>query len=113
MPTFTASSVEIQLAAHGDGAHFQRHVDTFTVENKRLNPRVLTLVLYLHRQPRGFSGGALRMHALDRPAVHDIAPDHNRLAAFPSIAQHSVEPIVCPSHAFADRRFAVNMWIRR
>lgn len=113
MPAFTASEVEIEMAAHGDGAHFQQHIDTFVVVNRCPNPRVLTLVLYLHRQPRGFTGGALRLHALGGEAFQDIMPDHNRLAAFPSILPHSVQRLTCPGNAFADRRFAVNMWIHR
>lgn len=113
IPAFAAGSVEIEMAAHGDGAHFDPHIDTFAVVNKRPNPRMLTLVLYLHGPARRFSGGALRMHALGGPAVRDIAPVHNRLVAFPSIARHSVQPIACPSRAFADRRFAVNIWIHR
>ena len=113
IPPFAASSVEIEMAAHGDGAHFRHHIDTCVVVNKRANPRVLTLVLYLHGPIRRFSGGALRMHALGSSAVRDIAPMHNRLVAFPSIAPHSVQPIACSSRAFADRRFAVNIWIHR
>lgn len=113
IPAFTPSQVEIEMAAHGDGAHFQQHVDTFVAVNRRPNPRVLTLVLYLHRTPRQFTGGALRLHALGGTASHDITPDHNRLAAFPSIAPHSVQPLACPCDDFADRRFAVNMWIHR
>lgn len=113
MPAFTASQVEIEMAAHGDGAHFQQHIDTFAVGHNRPNPRVLTLVLYLHRRPRGFVGGALRLHALGGTAIRDIAPDHNQLAAFPSFAPHSVQRLTCPGGAFADRRFAINMWIHR
>lgn len=113
IPAFTASRVEIELAAHGDGAHFQQHIDTFVVVNKRPNPRILTLVLYLHRRPRRFAGGALRLHALGGAAIRDIAPDHNLLAAFPSFAPHSVQRLTCPGGAFADRRFAVNIWIHR
>lgn len=113
MSAFTASQVEIEMAAHGDGAHFQQHVDTFVAAQARPNPRLLTLVLYLHRRPRRFSGGALRLHAVGGTATRDIAPDHNLLAAFPSIAPHSVQRLTCPGGAFADRRFAVNMWLHR
>lgn len=112
VPAFTASRVEIELAAHGHGAHFQRHIDTFVAGHRQADPRVLTLVLYLHRRPRAFTGGAIRLHALAGAAVRDIAPDHNLLVAFPAFAPHSVEAISCPGGAFADRRFAVNMWIR-
>lgn len=113
IPAFAAGRVEIEMAAHGDGAHFQRHVDTFVVGHVQANPRILTLVLYLHRRPCGFSGGTLRLHALGGAGIQEIVPDHNRLAAFPSIAPHSVQRLSCPSGAFADRRFAVNIWIHR
>jgi Rps23 Pro-64 3,4-dihydroxylase Tpa1-like proline 4-hydroxylase len=110
MVPFTAHHVEIELAAHGDGAHFDRHVDTF-VRRKRPTTRLLTLVLYLNRRPQAFRGGALRMHALGSPAVRDIAPSHNLLVAFPSFLPHSVRRVECPGNRFADRRFAINMWI--
>lgn len=112
-PPFTPGGVEIELAAHGDGAHFLRHVDTFVTINQDAAPRVFTLVLYLHRRPAPFSGGQLRMHALGSAAVIDIPPLHNRLLAFPSFAPHSVLRVSCPGDAFADQRFAINMWIRR
>lgn len=112
MAAFTASRVEIELAAHGHGAHFHRHIDTFVAGHRQPDPRMLTLVLYLHRRPRAFAGGAIRMHALAAPEVRDITPDHNLLVAFPAFAPHSVEAISCPGGAFADRRFAINMWIR-
>ena len=113
MPAFDVSSVEIELAAHGDGAHFQPHIDTAVSECMLPNPRMLSLVLYLHRQPKGFSGGALRFHAIGGTSVRDLAPEHNLLIAFPSIARHSVEPVICPSQKFSDRRFAINIWIHR
>jgi SM-20-related protein len=112
-PAFAADGVEIELAAHGDGAHFHRHVDTFVAINHDAAPRVFTLVLYLHRRPVRFSGGELRMHALGSDAAVDVAPAHNRLLAFPSITPHSVRRVSCPGGAFADQRFAINMWIRR
>ncbi len=112
VPPFAASRVEIELAAHGDGAHFHRHIDTFVAGHRQPDPRVLTLILYLHRRPRAFTGGAIRMHALGGTGVDDIAPEHNLLVAFPAIAPHSVGAVSCPGGAFADRRFAINMWIR-
>lgn len=111
VPGFTVSRVEIELAAHGDGAHFNRHIDTLIMRNRRPKPRILTLIWYLHRRPKAFSGGTLRMHAIGGERVRDVAPDHNLLIAFPSNAPHSVRPVECPGNAFADRRFAVNIWI--
>jgi len=113
VPAFTTGKIEIELAAHSDGAHFQRHIDTFVVLNKSPSPRVLTLVLYLNRRPRAFTGGAIRMYALNGTEVKDIDPEHNLLVAFPSFAPHSVERVNLPGSNFADRRFAINIWLHR
>jgi Rps23 Pro-64 3,4-dihydroxylase Tpa1-like proline 4-hydroxylase len=51
------------------------------------------------------------MYALGGGGARDILPDHNLLVAFPSIAPHSVDMVSCPRGAFADRRFAINIWI--
>lgn len=116
--TFAAELFEIELAAHGDGAHFDRHIDTFVGSYRKTSSRVLTLVYYLLREPKAFTGGALRMYGLggpteDESGVRDIEPRHNQLVAFPSFAPHSVNRVVCPGDNFADSRFAVNIWIHR
>ena len=118
VPAFVSQRFEIELAAHGDGAHFDRHIDTFVGSFRKASSRVLTLVYYLHREPKGFTGGALRMHGIgtwtdESSGIRDIEPRHNQLVAFPSIAPHSVNPVHCPSNDFADSRFAVNIWIHR
>ena len=108
---FSPSSFEMEIAAHGDGARFVRHIDTFTADNRASRPRILTLILYLNRRPKQYSGGALRLHSLDGQGVREIVPEHNLLVAFPAIAPHSVQTVRSPGDAFADRRFAVNIWI--
>lgn len=115
---FEAQRFEIELAAHVDGAHFDRHIDTFVGSYRQTSSRVLTLVYYLLREPKAFTGGALRMYGLggptqDHPDVRDIEPRHNQLVAFPSIAPHSVTEVRCPGDGFALSRFAVNIWIHR
>lgn len=113
---FEVGEIELQLAAHGDGALFVSHIDT-GVHEKTEKPRVISIVYYLHTQPRQFEGGQLRMHTLpigdeDVEPV-DISPDHNSLLAFPSFAPHEVLPVVAPGVEFKDWRFAVNCWIHR
>ena len=108
---FTIGQIETELVAYGDGAHFSPHIDTLVVANQAATTRVLTLVYYFHRRPAGFTGGALRFYALGSSQVQDVAPDHNVLAAFPSIAPHSVERVDCPSGQFADSRFAALIWV--
>lgn len=113
---FTTSEVELELAAHNDGAHFTLHTDTYASSELARGDRMLSAVYYFHRQPRGFEGGALRLHRLGAspgdPGL-DVAPDDNSLIVFPSWGPHEVMPIRCASRDFADSRFAVNCWIYR
>jgi len=121
---FAVSHVELELAAHNDGAFYSRHRDASTGDAPGHGQRVLSGVYYFHREPRGFSGGCLRLHAirdLDTDVAsddgsldvgsRDVAPDQNTLVVFPSWAPHEVMPVRCPSGAFADSRFAVNCWL--
>ena len=41
----------------------------------------------------------------------EIEPTHDSLLVFPSSVRHEVERISCPDGAFADGRFAVNIWL--
>jgi Rps23 Pro-64 3,4-dihydroxylase Tpa1-like proline 4-hydroxylase len=108
---FGAARVELELVAHGDGAFYRRHIDTQTA-TKRSHIRVLSGVYYFHRQPKRFTGGALRLYAIGDPArFADIEPTHNTLVVFPSWAPHEVRPVSCPSGRFMDSRFAVNCWL--
>jgi SM-20-related protein len=113
---FETSEVELELAAHNDGAHFTLHSDTYARDQVARGDRMLSAVYYFHRQPKGFEGGTLRLHRLNAApgdAGLDIAPDDNSLVVFPSWGPHEVMPVSCPSRAFADSRFAVNCWIYR
>jgi SM-20-related protein len=118
--------VELELAAHNDGAHFVRHVDTFTGDRRgRLGDRLISAIYYFHRQPQGFTGGNLRLHGFAAPQAAsaasaasvaptvDIAPRHNRLVVFPSWLPHEVLSVHCAGGNFADSRFAVNLWLTR
>lgn len=108
---FATARVELELVAHGDGAFYRRHIDTLTASD-RSHIRVLSGVYYFHRQPRGFTGGALRLYAIGDPGRFvDVEPDHNTLVVFPSWAPHEVRPVRCPSGQFMDSRFAINCWL--
>jgi SM-20-related protein len=104
--------VESEIVAHGDGGFYGPHIDTLTGEDHVAGQRRrLTLVYYVHRRPRGFSGGRLRLHDMAGRRTVDIAPDFDSLVAFPSFARHEVERVSCPGNAFADSRFSVNLWL--
>jgi len=108
---FVPTHVELELIAHGDGAFFYPHRDTQTGPTAPAARRRLTLVYYMFREPKRFSGGQLRLHSAKGGSFLDIEPAHDRLLAFPSMAPHSVERVSCPGVPFADWRFAVNIWL--
>ena len=112
---FDLADIEFEMVAHGDGAHFGTHVDTLRDGSDTL--RLVTGVYYFHREPRGFTGGALRFHSLvqraDGPAYREVVPGNNSLVVFPAWLPHEVRPVSCPSRRFADARFAVNAWFLR
>ncbi|MES2136851.1 MAG: 2OG-Fe(II) oxygenase [Pseudomonadota bacterium] len=123
-----ATSIELELAAHGDGAHYGRHVDMQYGEDRQPvgarpgEDRVLSAVYYFHREPKRFSGGALRLYRFNiRPArgtptaedYVDIEPAQNSLVAFAPWVTHEVRPVTCPSQKFEDYRFALNCWFCR
>ncbi len=103
----------LELVAHGDGAHFKRHVDTYRGEGEaqRRGRRRLSLVYYLNQRPKRYSGGELRFYSDDDTAWQDVIPDHDLLVCFPAWTAHSVERVAVPSGAFAHSRFAINGWV--
>jgi Rps23 Pro-64 3,4-dihydroxylase Tpa1-like proline 4-hydroxylase len=107
----------LELAAHGDGDFYRRHIDTFVGNSKPKSNRALTGVYYVHSTPRAFSGGALRLHSIlpveQGGASIDIEPVHDRLLLFPAWVPHEVCTVTCPGGDFADARFAINCWYLR
>jgi SM-20-related protein len=118
LPDFSLHHVELELAAHGDGGHYDFHTDTV---HENQTGRIMSAVYYFFAEPKRFSGGELRLFGWWRdwaagkhPNPHlDIAPENDSLLIFPSWALHEVMPVVCPSGKFADSRFSVNCWIWR
>ena len=120
---FEVEFLELELAAHGDGAHFATHTDIPIGENRAplggddsgRQDRLLSTVFYFYREPKGFSGGQLRLHRFgsnSEPGDYvDIEPERNSLVVFPSWTTHEVLPVHCPTKAFEDYRFAVNCWL--
>lgn len=107
--------LETELAWHGDGSFFRRHDDTVSRDRVALQ-RVLTMVYYLHREPKPFRDGQLRIYGLagrSDECLAEIEPCSDRAVFFPSWFPHEVRPVRCDSEAFEDGRFAVNCWVRR
>jgi len=119
-------SLEFELNAYGEGGHFRPHIDINTGPNREAmgerlgEDRVISAVFYFYREPKGFSGGALRLFRFGAdtadPTPDDVIsyePEQNSLVVFPSWAWHQVEDVHCPSGCFADYRFALNCWFCR
>jgi len=111
---FALTGLSMELAAHGDGDFYQRHIDTFVAGAASGADRILTGVYYFHASPRPFSGGDLRLHSLrpleDGGSYVDVEPLNDRLVLFPAWAPHEVRPVSCPEGGFARSRFAINCW---
>jgi len=122
---FTADSLELELAAHGDGAFFAAHTDLpVGLKRKALSDepgqdRVVSAVYYFHGTPKRFSGGNLRLYRFGADPAGEgqevanhltIEPINNSLVAFPSSVSHEVTRVACPSNRFEDFRFALNCW---
>jgi SM-20-related protein len=110
---FEVKHIELDMAAHNDGAFYRRHIDSQRGDGTL---RVLSAVYYFHHAPKAFSGGELRLHAIgggDEGKYVDVEPAHNTLVVFPSWMLHEVMPVSCPSGRFADSRFSINCWFRK
>lgn len=116
MAAFPLAMVESQLTAAGEGQFYKVHQD-----DGRSLPRALSCIYYLHREPRGFAGGTLRLYdcieknGSPNPAdtFTTVEPVNNRMVVFPSEEFHEAMPVRCPSGEFADYRFAVTNWLHR
>jgi Rps23 Pro-64 3,4-dihydroxylase Tpa1-like proline 4-hydroxylase len=121
-------SMELELAAHGDGAHYGAHLDIPVGPGRRSmgaaegEDRVLSAVFYFHSEPKGFSGGQLRLYRFGAAPSEeeatagdyiDLEPVQNSLAVFPSWVRHEVRKVSCPPGRFSDYRFALNCWYCR
>lgn len=114
---FEINSIELQIAAHGDGAFFKQHIDTHTeIENNSKN-RVISAVFYFFNEPKRFDGGELVLYPFpflegsDVPII--LAPINNSMVIFPSFGLHEVLPVIAPDIEFKDYRFAINCWINK
>lgn len=59
---FKINGIELQIAAHGDGAFFKQHIDTHTELQNNSKNRVISAVYYFFNEPKQFEGGELVLH---------------------------------------------------
>ncbi|MFE3548142.1 2OG-Fe(II) oxygenase [Streptomyces kronopolitis] len=113
---------DYSLNVHNDGDFFAVHQDTTTEFHPE---RVVTFVYYLHRTPRPFQGGHLRVFDVALPlhtegsaswedlTWRDWEPEHDSIVFFRPTAWHEVRKVSCPSKQHADSRFSINGWLCR
>lgn len=117
-PPFPISHFEVQLTASNHGQFFKTHRDD---DADSVRTRAITFIYYFFREPKAFSGGALRLYDSDfdqhgnlgAGEFQTIHPAQNQIVFFPSESLHEVLPVHCPSGEFADSRFTVNGWVHR
>jgi Rps23 Pro-64 3,4-dihydroxylase Tpa1-like proline 4-hydroxylase len=115
-PAFEVGRIEMQATASNDGDYFRLHPDSDAGDT-----REISFVLFLHRLPRRFSGGELRIfktRTVDGRMAradhsHTVSPRPGSLVLFPATNQHEILPVRVPSGQFADSRFTINGWIHR
>ena len=118
MGEFPVGQIECQVTANTDGSFFRVHTDAGPNDTVK---RQLTYVYYFNREPKGFSGGELRVYD-DRirngklaktDTYQTIEPLHNSIVFFQAPVMHEVTPVQVPSKQFRDSRFTVNGWVHR
>ena len=115
VPWFPPGRIERQLTAHGEGGMFGAHVDNGEMS---LAGRRITGVYYVHRVPKRFSGGELRVYdrasshgyAVSAPTYQVIDCVNNRAVFFASDTPHEVRPVHNGGTSFENSRFAMNAW---
>ena len=116
---FEAKLIDLQMVSHGDGGFYTRHIDTFTGKDRPANgDRVISCVYYFFREPKGFTGGELRLHPLltktaPAPTTVDLPIDNDTLIAFSSWLPHEVLLVSSPTREFANSRFSINCWVHQ
>jgi hypothetical protein len=107
--------LELQATLSGTGDRYAPHRDS---GDRSTGRRSLTLVYYLHRRPRAFRGGALRLYDSDLSSGHWLAggytriePDDGTLLLFPAAAWHEIEPVTDCAEP-VNGRLTVNGWFR-
>jgi len=119
MPMFTVGRVECQVTASTDGSYFRPHTDQG--KSSIDTTRKLTYVYYFNREPKGFTGGDLRVYDDEfqngkyssTDTFQAVEPRNNSIVFFNAAIMHEVTKVQVPSQDFGDSRFTVNGWIHR
>lgn len=103
---FDLEHIECHATLYHHGSHFSWHKSDFDSNNEPMETRRLSYALYLHANPKMFSGGELEF--ADGTMVE---PDHNKLVVFDPRQRHRVRRVECWSADFLHGRWAIFGWI--
>lgn len=107
LKAFSIGRLEASCVVFGNGSFFQRHRDTISAVPER---RRYTWVYYFHRQPRLFTGGALRF--FNRQSITaEVEPENGRLIVFRADTPHEVTQVELVSEEFAAGRFTLTGFV--
>jgi hypothetical protein len=103
--------VELELRLYAIG-------DTQAVSCHANRANALQMVYYFHRQPKGFTGGGVRLfdsrteNGMRRGSFRDLEIGDNVLLIFPENAVSAGLPVRCPTRAFGDGLFVIQGSLR-
>jgi Rps23 Pro-64 3,4-dihydroxylase Tpa1-like proline 4-hydroxylase len=101
--------VEVEAIAYTTGGKYTIHRDNGPGGD---NGRRLTVVWFIHNEPKGFSGGDLLLH--DEPPAGQgftrIVPRRNSAVFFPSDKLHEVTPVESTVVDVLESRVVLNGW---
>ena len=97
---------EVVVSRYGEGDFYKKHRDTLWDDITR---RIVTLVYYVNKEPKGFTGGSLDLW--DSTRKISIEPKNNFAVVFPSFAYHEVEMVRMDTERWDMARFSVNYWL--
>jgi len=110
MGAFAVGKIDCQITANVDGSYFKAHTDAgYDGPIKR----ELTYVYYFNRDPKGFTGGELRIYDDALRNGKFVATEFFQIVFYNAALMHEVMPVVVPSKQFRDARFTVNGWVER
>ncbi len=103
---------EVEAIAYASGGKYTLHRDNAPSVD---NGRVLTVVWFIHDEPKGFTGGDLLLH--DEPPLGQgftrIIPRRNCAVFFPSDRLHEVTPVESSAEDVLSSRVVLNGWFHK
>jgi hypothetical protein len=109
-PDLVEFELQFRLFAIGDTQAVSWHADP---------ARVLHMMYIFHKQPKGFTGGGVRLfdgrmeNWMRRTSFRDVEIGDNGLLIFPEHVVSTGLPVRCPTRAFADGVFVIHGTLRR